>query len=149
MTDVSLAAAFIAGLVSFLSPCVLPLVPGYISMLSGIGMEQLRQGQQPRGGLFASALSFVVGFSVVFISFGATASAVGTFLQQNRARLAPIAGALIILFGLHLVGVLVKLSFRTGLILGFIAGCFGRCCRFSITGRFSSASAGCTFSRFR
>src|SRR4029077_14678852 len=118
MTDVSLAAAFIAGLVSFLSPCVLPLVPGYISMLSGIGMEQLRQGQQPRGGLFASALSFVVGFSVVFISFGATASAVGTFLQQNRARMAPVAGALILLFGLHLVGALVKLTFRSGMILG-------------------------------
>jgi cytochrome c-type biogenesis protein len=118
MTDVSLAAAFIAGLVSFLSPCVLPLVPGYISMLSGIGMEQLRQGQQPRGGLFASALSFVVGFSVVFISFGASASAVGTFLLKNRGMLAPIAGALILLFGLHLVGALVKLSFRTGLILG-------------------------------
>jgi cytochrome c-type biogenesis protein len=115
MTDVSLAAAFIAGLVSFLSPCVLPLVPGYISMLSGIGMEQLRQGQQPRGGLFASALSFVVGFSVVFISFGASASAVGTFLLKNRGMLAPIAGALILLFGLHLVGALVKL---TGLILG-------------------------------
>ena len=118
MTDVSLAAAFIAGLVSFLSPCVLPLVPGYISMLSGIGMEQLRQGQQPRGGLFASALSFVVGFSVVFISFGASASAVGTFLLKNRGMLAPIAGALILLFRLHLVGALVKLSFRTGLILG-------------------------------
>jgi cytochrome c-type biogenesis protein len=118
MTDVSLAAAFIAGLVSFLSPCVLPLVPGYISMLSGIGMEQLRQGQQPRGGLFASALSFVVGFSVVFISFGASASAVGTFLLKNRGMLAPIAGALILLFGLHLVGALVKLSFRTGLVLG-------------------------------
>jgi cytochrome c-type biogenesis protein len=118
MTDVSLAAAFIAGLVSFLSPCVLPLVPGYISMLSGIGMEQLRQGQQPRGGLFASALSFVVGFSVVFISFGASASAVGTFLLKNRGMLAPIAGALILLFGLHLVGVLAKLTFRTGLIIG-------------------------------
>src|SRR6202795_4255042 len=118
MTDVSLAAAFIAGLVSFLSPCVLPLVPGYISMLSGIGMEQLRQGQQPRGGLFASALSFVVGFSVVFISFGASASAVGTFLLKNRAQLAPIAGALILLFGLHLVGALAKLTFRTGLIVG-------------------------------
>ncbi|HKN75733.1 MAG TPA: cytochrome c biogenesis protein CcdA [Candidatus Acidoferrum sp.] len=118
MTDVSLAAAFIAGLVSFLSPCVLPLVPGYISMLSGIGMEQLRQGQQPRGGLFASALSFVVGFSVVFISFGASASAVGTFLLKNRGMLAPIAGALILLFGLHLVGALVRLSFRTGLIIG-------------------------------
>jgi cytochrome c-type biogenesis protein len=118
MTDVSLAAAFIAGLVSFLSHCVLPLVPGYISMLSGIGMEQLRQGQQPRAGLFASALSFVVGFSVVFISFGASASAVGTFLLKNRGMLAPIAGALILLFGLHLVGALVKLSFRTGLIIG-------------------------------
>jgi cytochrome c-type biogenesis protein len=87
-------------------------------MLSGIGMEQLRQGQAPRGGLFASALSFVVGFSVVFISFGATASAVGTFLQRNRAMLAPVAGALILLFGLHLVGALVKLSLRSGVILG-------------------------------
>jgi len=116
--DVSIFAAFVAGLVSFLSPCVLPLVPGYISMLSGIGMEQLRQGQQPRGGLFASALSFVVGFSVVFISFGASASAVGTFLLKNRAQLSPIAGALILLFGLHLVGVLVKLTFKVGIIIG-------------------------------
>lgn len=120
MIDVPLSAAFIAGLVSFLSPCVLPLVPGYISMLSGIGMEQLRQGQQPRGGLFTSALSFVVGFSVVFISFGASASAVGTFLRQNRTLLAPIAGALILLFGLHLVGALVKFSFRSGVIAGSI-----------------------------
>lgn len=120
MTDVSLLAAFIAGLVSFLSPCVLPLVPGYISMLSGIGMEQLRQGQQPKGGLFASSLSFVIGFSVVFISFGASASAVGSFLRENRSLLAPIAGALIILFGLHLLGVLVKLKVRAGLIIGGI-----------------------------
>jgi cytochrome c-type biogenesis protein len=125
MNDVSLAAAFIAGLVSFLSPCVLPLVPGYISMLSGIGMEQLRQGQQPRGGLFASALSFVVGFSVVFISFGASASAVGTFLLKNRAQLAPIAGALILLFGLHLVGALAKLTLRAGLIVGSLLVVFG------------------------
>jgi cytochrome c-type biogenesis protein len=118
MTDVSLAAAFLAGLVSFLSPCVLPLVPGYISMLSGIGMEQLRAGQQPRGGLFASARAFVAGFSAVFITFGASASAVGTFLRQNRSLLAPIAGALILLFGLHLVGLLMKLTVRTGLIIG-------------------------------
>jgi cytochrome c-type biogenesis protein len=118
MIDVSLSVAFIAGLVSFLSPCVLPLVPGYISMLSGIGVEQLRQGQQPRGGLFASALSFVIGFSVVFISFGASASAVGTFLRQNRTLLEPIAGALILLFGLHLLGVLGKLGLRAGIIIG-------------------------------
>lgn len=118
MTDVSLAGAFLAGLISFLSPCVLPLVPGYISMLSGIGMEQLRQGQQPKGGLFASALSFVVGFSVVFISFGASASAVGGFLRQNRALLAPVAGALILLFGLHLLGGLMRMNIRAGMVLG-------------------------------
>ena len=118
--DVSLAAAFLAGLVSFLSPCVLPLVPGYISMLSGIGMEQLRAGEQPRGGLFASAFSFVIGFSAVFITFGAAASAVGTFLRQHRTELAPIAGALILLFGLHLLGALAKLTFRSGAVHGAI-----------------------------
>jgi cytochrome c-type biogenesis protein len=125
MTDVSLAAAFLAGLVSFLSPCVLPLVPGYISMLSGIGMEQLRQGQQPRGGLFASAIAFVLGFSVVFISFGASASAVGAFLREHRGTLAPIAGALILLFGLHLLGLLGKLTIRVGLILGVLLAVLG------------------------
>ena len=125
MTDVSLLGAFLAGLVSFLSPCVLPLVPGYISMLSGIGMEQLRQGQPPRAGLFAFSLAFVFGFSVVFISFGASASAVGTFLRQNRTLLAPIAGALILLFGLHLLGILIKLKVRTGLILGALLAILG------------------------
>jgi cytochrome c-type biogenesis protein len=125
MTDVSLAAAFLAGLVSFLSPCVLPLVPGYISMLSGIGMEQLRKGDVPTSGLFSSSLAFVAGFSVVFISFGASASAVGSFLRQNRALLAPVAGALILLFGLHLIGALIKLNPRTGILLGVILVALG------------------------
>src|SRR5216110_135640 len=110
MTDVSLAGALLAGLVSFLSPCVLPLVPGYISMLSGIGMEQLRQGEVPRSGLFSSALAFVAGFSAVFIAFGASASAVG---------------ALILLFGLHLIGALIKLKLRIGVILGVILAALG------------------------
>ena len=124
-TDVTLAGAFLAGLISFLSPCVLPLVPGYISMLSGIGMEQLRQGQQPKGGLFASALAFVIGFSVVFIGFGASASAVGGFLRQNRALLAPVAGALILLFGLHLLGGLIRMNVRAGYILGGVLVALG------------------------
>ncbi|MGC1105840.1 MAG: cytochrome c biogenesis protein CcdA [Candidatus Acidiferrales bacterium] len=111
-------AALIAGLVSFLSPCVLPLVPGYVSMLSGVGVEQLQQGQSARGELFRSALAFVVGFSIVFISFGASASAVGTFLQSHRGMLAPLAGALILLFGLHLIGWLVKISLRVGFVIG-------------------------------
>src|SRR5271163_4513313 len=113
-------AAFVAGLVSFLSPCVLPLVPGYISMLSGIGVEQLKEGQAVRGSLVSSALAFVLGFSIVFITFGASASAVGSFLVRNRSLLAPVAGSLIILFGLHLVGWLVKISIRAGLIIGIL-----------------------------
>src|ERR1700722_20206289 len=84
MSDVSLAGAFLAGLVSFLSPCVLPLVPGYISMLSGIGMEQLRKGELPRSGLFGSSLAFVAGFSAVFIFFGASANAVGIIFRPKR-----------------------------------------------------------------
>src|SRR5277367_6654899 len=118
--EVSIYAAFLAGLVSFLSPCVLPLVPGYISMLSGIGVEELKQGHAPRGGLLSSALAFVLGFSIVFITFGASASAVGSFLVRNRSLLAPIAGSLIILFGLHLVGWLVKITVRVGLMIAAI-----------------------------
>jgi cytochrome c-type biogenesis protein len=118
--EVSIFAALVAGLVSFLSPCVLPLVPGYISMLSGIGVEQLKEGNAPRGGLLSSALAFVFGFSIVFITFGASASAVGSFLLRNKSLLAPVAGALIVLFGLHLVGALVKISVRVGLIVGIL-----------------------------
>ncbi len=125
MQDVPIAAAFLAGLVSFLSPCVLPLVPGYISMLSGIGMEELRKGEAPSSGLFASSLAFVAGFSVVFIAFGASASAVGSFLLQNRARLAPVAGALILLFGLHLLGALIKLNLRAGIVLAALLVALG------------------------
>lgn len=118
--EVSIFAAFLAGLVSFLSPCVLPLVPGYISMLSGIGVEQLKEGKAPRAGLLSSALAFVIGFSVVFVGFGASASAVGAFLGENKNLLTPVAGALILLFGLHLMGWLVKVSVRVGLIVGVI-----------------------------
>jgi cytochrome c-type biogenesis protein len=115
---VSIFAAFVAGLISFLSPCVLPLVPGYISMLSGIGVEQLKEGNAPRAEILGSALAFVTGFSIVFVAFGASASAVGTFLRENRTILTPIAGALILLFGLHLVGWLAKITVRVGLIIG-------------------------------
>jgi cytochrome c-type biogenesis protein len=118
--QVSIFAAFVAGIISFLSPCVLPLVPGYISMLSGIGVEQLRQGERPRGSLLTSALAFVIGFSVVFIAFGASASAVGQFLLQNKSLLAPFAGAVILLFGLHLIGWLGRIPVLVGLIVGAI-----------------------------
>jgi cytochrome c-type biogenesis protein len=115
---VTILAAFIAGIVSFLSPCVLPLVPGYISMLSGMGVEQLQKGEKPQGQLLASAGSFILGFSIVFIAFGASASAIGQFLVQNKALMAPVAGAVILLFGLHLVGWLAKIPVKVGLVVG-------------------------------
>jgi cytochrome c-type biogenesis protein len=118
--NVTVLTACLAGLVSFLSPCVLPLVPGYVSMLSGIGVEQLKEDKAPRAGLLTSAFAFVIGFSIVFIAFGASASAVGSFLLRNRALLAPIAGALIILFGLHLVGWLVKIPVKGGVAIGAV-----------------------------
>jgi cytochrome c-type biogenesis protein len=111
---------FLAGLLSFLSPCVLPLVPGYVTMLSGIGMEQLKEGEGSSGKLLTSAFSFVIGFSAVFVAMGATASAVGGFLSRNRDLLVTVAGAFIILFGLHLIGWLAKISVRVGIIIGAV-----------------------------
>ncbi len=119
--DISIFGVFLAGIISFLSPCVLPLVPGYVSMLSGVGVEQLKEGEgSSTARLLALAFAFVVGFSVVFITLGASASAVGSFMLRNRTLIAPIAGALIILFGLHLVGWLVKISVRLGLAAGSV-----------------------------
>ena len=112
--QVSILYALFAGIISFLSPCVLPLVPGYVSMLSGIGIEQLRTGQPSDKRLLASSLAFVGGFSIVFISFGASASAVGQFLLHNRSLMGPVAGALVLLFGLHLVGWLILQPRRGG-----------------------------------
>jgi cytochrome c-type biogenesis protein len=100
-------AAFVAGLVSFLSPCVLPLVPGYVSLISGAGVEEL---QSQQAGLLRkvmlNSLAFIVGFSVVFIALGAASTAVGQFLLRYKSLMAQVAGVIIILFGLHLTGLM-------------------------------------------
>lgn len=101
-----LAAAFAAGLASFLSPCVLPLLPGYLSYLSGVSIEQMEQ--RGRGGtsrVLAASLLFVAGFSAVFVAMGAAASGLGSFLREHSVLLTRIAGAVIIFFGLQLMGV--------------------------------------------
>ena len=106
----SIPVAFLAGVVSFLSPCVLPLVPGYISMLSGESIEELKAGAGPglMGRIFRNSLAFVIGFSVVFIALGASATAVGNFLVAKRSIFNIVAGIIVIIFGLHLTG-LVKI----------------------------------------
>jgi len=99
-------AAFVAGLVSFLSPCVLPLVPGYVSLISGVGVEEL-QTQEARllRKVMLNSLSFILGFSIVFIMLGALATEVSQILARYKSVLAQVAGVAIILFGLHLTGI--------------------------------------------
>ena len=98
------AAAFFAGVMSFLSPCVLPLVPGYVSMISGVGMQQLREEHAVRPVVMLQALLFVLGFSAVFVTFGAIASSLGQLAARHTALLSQLAGVIIVAFGLHLTG---------------------------------------------
>src|SRR6266699_1198433 len=94
-------AAFVAGLFSFLSPCVLPLVPGYVSLISGAGVEELkRQDSRLRKSVMLNSLTFVTGFSLVFITFGAVASQAGRFLGNHVDLLSKVAGVIIFVFGL-------------------------------------------------
>ena len=99
----SFALAFVAGLLSFLSPCVLPLIPSYVGFLTGLTLEEL---EVRRGTALAHALWFVAGFSLVFIALGATASAFGVLLLRSQVWIGRIGGVVVILFGLYLLGVL-------------------------------------------
>ncbi len=102
-----LGTAFLAGLASFLSPCVLPLIPGYLSFISGLSLDEL--SKQGDASIFKGAglgsIFFVLGFSVVFIALGASASALGREFFMHRLLLDRIAGGVIILFGLHMSGI--------------------------------------------
>jgi cytochrome c-type biogenesis protein len=112
--NVTLLAAFGAGLLSFISPCVLPLVPGYLSYVSGLSLDELRgtsarataEATGARGRIIVASLSFILGFSLVFVALGATASAAGQFLIERLPILSRLAGVVIIIFGLHTMGVL-------------------------------------------
>jgi len=105
--DISIAAAFFAGLLSFLSPCVLPLVPPYLAYLAGASLRRRAEGETPGGARRDAALAavlFVAGFSSVFIAFGASASAIGALVLRYSPQLAIVAGIVIILMGLHFLG---------------------------------------------
>jgi cytochrome c-type biogenesis protein len=108
VSDIGIIAAFLGGLVSFISPCVLPLVPGYISYVAGEELGDLATEGLTRRRLSALLLAgfFVLGFSAVFITLGASASAIGEFLLVRRYELNLAAGAVVILFGLYLMGLL-------------------------------------------
>jgi len=112
--NVTLLAAFGAGLLSFVSPCVLPLIPGYLSYVSGLSLDEMRgtgtaanlDRADTRRRVLVASLAFILGFSLVFISLGATATTIGQFLLQRLPLFGRIAGVVIIIFGLHTMGVL-------------------------------------------
>ena len=103
--EVGIAIAFTAGLFSFLSPCVLPLVPSYLTFVTGMSLEDLQEGVNRRA-TFVHSLLFVIGFSTIFVLLGAAASFLGQFFRYWEVWIARVGGVIIILLGLHLAGVL-------------------------------------------
>jgi cytochrome c-type biogenesis protein len=113
MPDVSLYMAFIAGVISFLSPCVLPLVPGYVSFISGVSFAELRDRtdsysflSKERKTILLNSIFFIAGFSAVFILLGASATWIGSFLSSKISILSKLAGAVIIFFGMYKMGLI-------------------------------------------
>ncbi|TXH82808.1 MAG: cytochrome c biogenesis protein CcdA [Rhizobium sp.] len=118
LADISLLSALLAGALSFLSPCVLPLVPPYLCYMAGISVEQFRGGgaavaatPSVRGNVLTSALFFTLGFATVFVALGAGASSIGLLLRQHLDILSKIGGLIIVIMGLNFLGV-----FRIGLL---------------------------------
>jgi cytochrome c-type biogenesis protein len=105
--NITVIGAFVGGLLSFLSPCVLPLVPPYLCFLAGVSFEELTEREAVAGSqrVFLTALAFVLGFTTVFVALGATASLIGQTLAQYLNVLSIVAGAIILLMGLHFLGV--------------------------------------------
>jgi cytochrome c-type biogenesis protein len=107
-THITVGIAFLAGLVSFISPCVLPLVPAYLSLLTGESVEDLK-GETTvtaRAQTMAHAVAFVLGFSAVFVALGLTASAIGGVLNDNRVLIAQLGGIIVVILGLQMMGML-------------------------------------------
>ncbi|MFZ1083152.1 MAG: cytochrome c biogenesis protein CcdA [Candidatus Kryptoniota bacterium] len=107
MQNVNILTAFIFGIISFISPCVLPIVPGYLSFISGYSFDEMVHSSH--SALFRkvtlNSILFIVGFSAIFIALGASATVFGQFLLQKLELFSKIAGAIIIVFGLHMIGI--------------------------------------------
>lgn len=104
--DVSAGGAFVAGLLSFASPCVLPLVPPYLAYMAGISAEHLQEGGAARWRVFLAALFFIAGFATVFVALGAAASSIGQVVIAHAAALGYVAGVVLCLMGLHFMHVI-------------------------------------------
>ncbi|MEX0802845.1 MAG: cytochrome c biogenesis protein CcdA [Candidatus Binatia bacterium] len=108
MSDVNIFVAFAAGIFSFLSPCVLPLIPSYLSFISGVSLEDMRHDQtlkRVRGRVVLNSMAFIIGFSLVFISLGISASFLGSLFLSYRNVIRIAGGLFILLVGLYLIGI--------------------------------------------
>ncbi len=117
MFEVTFLGAFVAGLLAFLSPCVLPIIPAYLSYISGVGIEDVQRERKlvsPK--IFVATLFFVLGFSIVFTFLGAGASMVGQLLKSYQTEIAKVGGGLVIFFGLHFAGAFLRPNFLKELI---------------------------------
>ncbi len=117
MFEVTFLGAFLAGILAFLSPCVLPIIPAYLSYISGVGIEEVQRERKlinPK--IFFATLFFVIGFSLVFTMLGAGASFIGQFLRTYQTEIAKVGGGLVIFFGLHFAGAFLRPNFLKELI---------------------------------
>ncbi|MGE5315424.1 MAG: cytochrome c biogenesis CcdA family protein [Acidobacteriota bacterium] len=113
MENIGIVTAFIFGLLSFVSPCVLPIVPGYISFISGFSLEEMKDSASNKSAMRSIILNsvfFILGFTLVFIIMGATATSIGRILNEHLDLVSKVAGVLIVIFGLHMAGAF-KLNF--------------------------------------
>ena len=117
MFEVTFLGAFIAGVLAFLSPCVLPIIPAYLSYISGVGIEEVQEERKLFNvRIFLATLFFVIGFSIVFTMLGAGASFIGQFLRTYQTEIAKVGGGLVIFFGLHFAGAFLRPNFLKELI---------------------------------
>ncbi len=105
MFDITLGGAFVAGLLSFLSPCVLPIVPPSLAFIAGVSFQEIEADSKASMRVLRAAIFFVLGFTTIFVALGLSASAIGQFLRDYRDEVAFVAGLLIIVLGLHFLGV--------------------------------------------
>ncbi|MDI6736779.1 MAG: cytochrome c biogenesis protein CcdA [bacterium] len=104
MEHISIFIAFGAGVLSFLSPCVLPLIPAYISFISGLSVDELKGAEKPLAGILTGTVLFILGFSCVFVALGASATYISGFMLAHAQILRLVLGIIVIIFGCHLLG---------------------------------------------
>ncbi len=118
--NVSVWAAFLAGVIAFLSPCVLPIIPGYIAYISGVTVSSASEEKKFDWKIVYTAIAFVIGFSIVFTALGAASTAIGQLLQEYKEIISKIAALLVILLGIHFTGIFQSEKVKTWLAV--IAG---------------------------